>query len=103
MNHIPAEIELHSIEPERNRFRFYRLAVWPDLFGGFAAVPEWERLAQPGTMRLDTCATEAEAGRVLDRMRQGKKRRATACRKRLGCNELKLSHPASSGRHPCPA
>jgi len=70
-----SEIELHSIEPKRNRFRFYRLAVWPDLFGGFTVMREWGRLAQPGTMRLDSYATEAEAGRALDRLRDSKKQR----------------------------
>jgi len=30
---FPDQAALTRIRPERNEWRFYRLAVWPDLFG----------------------------------------------------------------------
>lgn len=71
----PAMVELKRVEPEHKRFRFYWLAVWPDLFGGYVLAREWGRLDQPGRLRLDPFATEAAACRVLDRLREAKRRR----------------------------
>jgi len=58
-------VDLVRIEPEAGRFRFYRLALQPDLFGGIAVVREWGRLGQPGTVRVRTLATEDEATTTL--------------------------------------
>jgi predicted DNA-binding WGR domain protein len=69
------EIDLIRIEPEHRRFRFYRLSVWPDLFGGFSLAREWGRLGSPGTLRLDRYGSAAEAGRALERLACAKERR----------------------------
>lgn len=50
-----------KIEARADCYRFYRLALWPDLFGGWSLVREWGRLGQEGTLRLRSFATEAEA------------------------------------------
>lgn len=49
---LPA-VELKRGEPERKNFRFYRLAVWPELFGGYVLAREWGQLDQPGRLWLD--------------------------------------------------
>jgi predicted DNA-binding WGR domain protein len=63
------------IEPERNSFRFYRLAIWPDLFGRVSLIREWGRLGQPGTLRVDSYGSAEEARAALDRLARSKRRR----------------------------
>jgi predicted DNA-binding WGR domain protein len=58
-------VALMRIAPEASRFRFYRLVLQPDLFGGIAVVREWGRLGQPGTVRVRTLATEEAATTTL--------------------------------------
>lgn len=59
--------------PATNQHRFYYVAVWPDLFGGFSLVREWGRIGQPGTLRLDpypdASGAEAAFRRLLHRKR----------------------------------
>jgi predicted DNA-binding WGR domain protein len=63
----PGSIDLVRIEPGAGRFRFYRLALQPDLFGGCSLVREWGPIGRPGTVRVRTLATEAEAAAALTR------------------------------------
>jgi len=44
---------LVRVSPERNEHRFYRLEVWPDLFGRALLVRHWGRLGTPGRRCLD--------------------------------------------------
>ncbi len=44
---------LIRVRPERNEFRFYRLEVWPDLFGRALLVRQWGRIGTEGRRRLD--------------------------------------------------
>ncbi len=37
---FPDQAVLARIQPERNEWRFYRLAVWPDLFGRALGLPQ---------------------------------------------------------------
>ena len=66
---------LIRIEPARNAFRFYRLAVWPDLFGGYSLAREWGRIGSPGKLRLDCYESEEQALDALDRLVRAKHRR----------------------------
>ncbi len=66
---------LIRIEPARKAFRFYRLAVWPDLFGGYSLAREWGRIGSPGKLRLDSYDSQAEAENALDRLVHAKCRR----------------------------
>jgi predicted DNA-binding WGR domain protein len=69
------EADLIRIDPARNTYRFYRLALWPDLFGGIALVREWGRLGSPGRLRPDLHADEQAARRALERLMRAKCRR----------------------------
>jgi predicted DNA-binding WGR domain protein len=69
------EDHLIRIDPGSNAFRFYRLALWPDLFGGVSLAREWGRTGQPGKLRLDRYDSEQEAGRALARLAAAKLRR----------------------------
>jgi predicted DNA-binding WGR domain protein len=55
------EAELVKLRPADNQARFYRLAVWPDLFGGYSLAREYGRIGQPGKLRLDPYPEEAQA------------------------------------------
>jgi hypothetical protein len=44
---------LMRVHPDRNEWRFYRLEVWPDLFGRAPLVHHWGRLGVRGRQRLD--------------------------------------------------
>mgnify|MGYP006428796265 FL=1 len=46
-------VVLERIEPARNAFRAYRLAVWQDLFAGAVLVREWGRIGAGGRLRLE--------------------------------------------------
>jgi predicted DNA-binding WGR domain protein len=44
---------LIRVRPELNEWRFYRLEVWPDLFGRALLSRQWGRLGTKGRRRLD--------------------------------------------------
>jgi hypothetical protein len=50
---FPDQAALTRIRPERNEWRFYRLAVWPDLFGRALLARQWGRIGTQGRVRLD--------------------------------------------------
>jgi predicted DNA-binding WGR domain protein len=75
---MPEAVVLRRIDPERDMFRFYRLDVQPDLFGGWSFIREWGRIGRPGTVRTLPCPTEAEALAALERQRRAKERRGYA-------------------------
>ncbi len=66
---------LIRIDPGSNAYRFYWLALWPDLFGGVSLAREWGRIGQPGKLRLDRYDSEQSAGRALARLAAAKRRR----------------------------
>ncbi len=66
------EIRLVKINPEKNQYRFYQLAVWPDLFGGFSLVREWGRIGQSGQLRFNPFPTEQAAREALTNLIQRK-------------------------------
>jgi predicted DNA-binding WGR domain protein len=45
--------ELVKLLPAQKQARFYRLAIWPDLFGGFSLAREYGRIGQSGRLQLD--------------------------------------------------
>ena len=54
--------ELVKIVPAQRQARFYRLAIWPDLFGGFSLAREYGRIGQSGRLCL-TPFPESETAR----------------------------------------
>ena len=68
-------VALVRIEPARKAYRFYRAALWPDLFGGVALVREWGRIGQPGRLRCDPYPDAAAARDALERLARRKRRK----------------------------
>jgi predicted DNA-binding WGR domain protein len=71
----PAEAELVKRNPAANQARFYRLSVWADLFGGYSLAREYGRIGQPGKLRLDFYAEEAQARSAMMQLMSRKTRR----------------------------
>ena len=46
-------VSLIRFRPERNEWRYYRMEIWPDLFGRALLVRQWGRIGTEGHRRLD--------------------------------------------------
>jgi predicted DNA-binding WGR domain protein len=67
--------ELVRIEHERNMARAYRVALWPDLFGGVTLMREWGRIGRAGRLRLDPYPDVEAARDAMARLVDQKRRR----------------------------
>ena len=50
---LPLFVETASlvrIRPDRNEFRYYRLEIWPDLFGRVLLVCHWSRIGRSASI-----------------------------------------------------
>jgi predicted DNA-binding WGR domain protein len=72
---FPDRAALTRIRPERNEWRFYRLAVWPDLFGHALLARNWGRIGTGGRLRLDPYPDPGAALNALARLARAKRRR----------------------------
>ncbi len=72
---FPDQAALTRIRPERNEWRFYRMAVWPDLFGRALLARHWGRIGTQGHIRLDPHPDEGAAANALARLAHTKRRR----------------------------
>jgi predicted DNA-binding WGR domain protein len=50
---LPEVAELVKLVPAKRQARFYRLEIWPDLFGRVSLAREYGRIGQPGRLQLD--------------------------------------------------
>ena len=66
---------LVRIRPERNEWRFYRLDIWPDLFGRALLVRHWGRIGTQGRRRLDPHPDPGAAINALADLLRAKRRR----------------------------
>jgi predicted DNA-binding WGR domain protein len=68
-------LRLEKRVAEKNQHRLYRLLLAPTLFGEWSLIHEWGRIGHPGTVRIDSYATEAEAAAGFSRKAREKERR----------------------------
>jgi len=73
---FPDSVTLTRIRPDRNEWRFYRMEVWPDLFGQALLVGHWGRIGTEGRRRLDPhpdagAAVNAPADLARQKRRRG--------------------------------
>ena len=67
--------ELVKLHPAKRQARFYRLEIWPDLFGGFSLAREYGRIGQPGRLQLDPFPELDIARKAFARIVSRKQRR----------------------------
>jgi predicted DNA-binding WGR domain protein len=72
---FPDQAVLVRIEPARNAWRFYRMAVWPDLFGRALLARQWGRIGTQGRVRLDPYPDPGAAINALAQFARAKRRR----------------------------
>ena len=72
---FPETVALIRIRPERNERRFYRMEVWPDLFGHALLCRQWGRIGTEGRQRLDPHPDLGAAVNALATLDRKKRRR----------------------------
>jgi predicted DNA-binding WGR domain protein len=72
---FPEQTSLARIQPELNEWRFYRMEVWPDLFGRALLMRQWGRIGTEGRRRLDPYSDPGAAVNALARIARTKLRR----------------------------
>ena len=72
---FPDTATLARVRPERNEWRFYRLEIWPDLFGRALLVRHWGRIGTEGRRRLDPHPDPGAALNALAAILRAKRRR----------------------------
>ena len=69
---FPDRLSLVRIRPEWQACRFYRMEVWPDLFGRALLLRQWGRIGTEGRRRLDPHADAGAAVNALARIARAK-------------------------------
>ena len=69
--------------PERNEFRYYRMEIWPDLFGRVLLMRQWGRIGSEGRRRLDPYPDHVAALDALAAIETAKRRRGYRDRRSL--------------------
>jgi predicted DNA-binding WGR domain protein len=72
---FPDTVVLTRIRPEKGEQRFYRLEIWPDLFGRTLLVRRWGRIGTSGRQRLDPHPDAGAALNALAQLTRSKRRR----------------------------
>jgi len=68
-------VSLIRVRPEHNEWRFYRMEIWPDLFGHALLVRQWGRIGTEGHQRLDPHPDPGAALNALAHLATQKRRR----------------------------
>ena len=71
----PDQTALIRIRPAKNEWRYYRMEVWPDLFGRALLARHWGRLGTQGRIRLDPHPDTGAARNALATLARAKRRR----------------------------
>jgi predicted DNA-binding WGR domain protein len=66
---------LIRVRPDHGEWRFYRMELWPDLFGRVLLMRHWGRIGTAGHRRLDPYPDRAAARDALARLLRAKRRR----------------------------
>ena len=79
---VPVQLPLFAeaaslirVRPERNEFRYYRMEIWPDLFGRALLLRQWGRIGTQGRHRLGPHPDPGAAINALAALARQKRRR----------------------------
>jgi predicted DNA-binding WGR domain protein len=62
---FPEDIRIERVDRETNMYRFYRMRLMPDVFGGVSLLREWGRIGTQGRHKIECFK---DAGRAVDAM-----------------------------------
>ena len=65
MQQLDFFLRVERLDPDANMYRFYRMRLLPDLFGGVSLICEWGRIGTLGRHRIDLFK---DAGQAADAM-----------------------------------
>ncbi len=77
---FPDHASLCRVRPELNEWRYYRMEVWPDLFGRALLVRQWGRIGTEGHRRMDPYPDPGAALNALATIARQKRRRGYVTR-----------------------
>jgi len=72
---FPEDIRIERVDRTANMYRFYRLRLLPDLFGGVSLLREWGRIGTRGRQRVELFADTGQAVNAMDAIYQAKQKR----------------------------
>ena len=72
---FPQDIRIERVDPETNMYRYYRLRLMPDLFGGMSLLREWGRIGTQGQQRIDCFEDAGHAADAMVALYRTKQRR----------------------------
>lgn len=72
---FPDDIRIERVDHEANMFRFYRLRLMPDLFGGVSLLREWGRIGTQGRHRIELFEGAGGAANAMDALYRAKQKR----------------------------
>ena len=72
---FPEDIRIERLDPDANMYRFYRLRLMPDLFGGVSLLREWGRIGTQGRHRIELFADAGSAADAMVTLYHAKRKR----------------------------
>lgn len=89
---FPKDIRIERVDPGTNMYRFYRLRLMPDLFGGVSLLREWGRIGTQGG--IGSSCSKMQAARPM------RWSRSIAPSRSVGISSP--GEPGSGGQPPAP-
>jgi len=71
----PKNIRIERVDHDANMFRFYRLRLMPDLFGGVSLLREWGRIGTQGRHRVELFEDSGSAANAMEALYRVKQKR----------------------------
>ena len=62
---FPDNIRIERVDHDSNMYRFYRLRLMPDLFGGVSLLREWGRIGTQGRHRIELFEDAGSAANAM--------------------------------------
>ena len=78
---FPKDIRIERVDTEANMYRFYRLRLMPDLFGGVSLLREWGRIGTQGRHRIELFEDAGSAANAMVALYRSKLRRGYQLRR----------------------
>jgi len=88
---------LVRVRPALNEWRYYRMEIWPDLFGRALLVRQWGRIGTQGHRRLDPHPDPGAAINALAALLRAKRRRGPP-KTTAGRHRVSASRPGRTRR-----